>query len=145
MTKAYDSAIRLLARREHGANELCLKLEQKGFSRIDSQEALAQCQRLNLQSDQRFVESFIRSRIRQGYGPMKIMQELKTKGVASDLIHQELKLEEDNWWTYALEVWQKKCRGAQDLSFSELQKQQRFLLYRGFSSDIIARVVKELA
>jgi len=52
--------------------------------------------------------------------------------------------EKDNWFVYALEVWQKKIKGQTDLSFAELQKQQRFLLYRGFSTDVIARVVKEL-
>lgn len=145
MTKAYERAVSLLARREHGAKELSVKLEQKGFSRTESQDALAQCQRLDLQSDERFVESFVRVRIGQGYGPLKILQELKIKGVDSDLIHQQLSLEEEHWFTHALAVWQKKCKGVQDLSFSELQKQQRFLLYRGFSSDIIARVVKELA
>lgn len=37
-----------------------------------------------------------------------------------------------------------KSKGQYDLSFEELQKQQRFLLYRGFGMDIIAQVKKEL-
>lgn len=144
MTKALDSALRLLARREHGAMELCDKLKQKGFSITEAQEALNECQRLGLQSDSRFVEVYSRSRIRQGYGPLKIAQDLKTKGIDSDLIHSELAQERDNWVSYAMEVWQKKCKGQMDLSFSELQKQQRFLLYRGFGMDTIATVVKEM-
>jgi regulatory protein len=143
-SKAFDRALHLLTRREHGARELCDKLERKGFSSADAKEAVDSCLRLGLQSDDRFVEQYCRSRIRQGYGPLKISQELKSKGVDSDLIQRHLQQESNNWLNYALDVWQKKCRGQLDLSFDEIQKQQRFLLYRGFSMDTIATVVKEL-
>ena len=144
MTKAFDSALRLLSRREHGARELCDKLEQKGFSSTDAKDALESCQRLGLQNDSRFVENYSRSRIRQGYGPIKITQELKIKGVDVEIIQHGLRQEQDNWLAYALEVWQKKSKGKGDLSFEEMQKLQSFLLYRGFTMDIIAKVVKEL-
>ena len=144
MTKAFDSALRLLTRREHGAIELCDKLEQKGFSSKEAKDALESCQRLGLQSDRRFVEHYSHSRIRQGYGPLKINQELKIKGIDSELIQHELQQEQDNWVGYAIKVWQKKSKGKVDLSFDEMQKLQHFLLYRGFSMDIISMVVKEL-
>ncbi|QMT59952.1 recombination regulator RecX [Legionella sp. PC997] len=144
MTKAFDCAVRLLSRREHSALELCDKLKQKGYSAIEAKKALDECQRLDIQSDRRFVELCCRLRIRQGYGPLKISQELSSKGIDKELIHQFLQQEEDNWLTYALDVWQKKTKGQCDLSFDELQKHQRFLLYRGFGMDTIAQVKKEL-
>ncbi|KTC79239.1 recombination regulator RecX [Legionella cherrii] len=144
MTKAFDSAVRLLSRREHSALELCDKLKQKGYSATEVREALDECLRLDLQSDRRFVEVYIRSRIRQGYGPLKISQELSSKGIDRELIQQFLQQEEGNWLTYALDVWHKKNKGQLDLSFDELQKQQRFLLYRGFGMDTIVQVKKEL-
>lgn len=144
MTKAFDCAVRLLSRREHGAIELCDKLRKKGFCSADAKEALQTCQELDLQSETRFVASYSRSRIRQGYGPLKISQELSSKGVDKELIQSILQQEEHNWLEYASEVWQKKNKGQQSMSFSELQKQQRFLLYRGFGMDTIARVTKEL-
>jgi regulatory protein len=144
MTKALDSALAMLTRREHGAMELYHKLKQKGFSQTEAQAAVDKCQELGLQSDSRFVASFGRSRISQGYGPIKIRQELKDKGIDSDLIQSELQHEQDNWLRYALDVWKKKCRGQADLSYIELQKQQRFLFYRGFGPDVIAAVVKEM-
>jgi len=79
MTKAFDSALRLLTRREHGAIELNDKLIQKGFDSAEVKDAIDACQRLGLQSDERFVENYSRSRIRQGYGPLKISQELKDR------------------------------------------------------------------
>lgn len=144
MTKAFNSAVRLLSRREHSIKELDDKLKRKGFSSQDIEQALHSCQELGLQCDQRFTEHFIRARIRQGYGPVKIRQELKTKGVNNDLIHNELQHEQDNWLSYALDLWQKKCSDQSELSFPDLQKKQRFLLYRGFNTDTIAAVVKRL-
>lgn len=144
MTKAFDSALRLLARREHGAKELNDKLKRKGFSEEDVKNALDYCDELGLQSDERFAEHYTRYRISCGFGPLKIGQELKSKGIDSDLTQKTLRQEQDNWLTHALSVWEKKCKGQLDLSFNELQKQQRFLLYRGFDTDTIARVIKEL-
>ncbi len=144
MTKALDSALRLLGRREHSVMELWDKLKQKNFKPDEIQAALDECQRLGLQSDSRFVESYSRSRIRQGYGPLKIIQELKSKGIDPELITDGLEEERDHWVSHALNVWDKKCKGRTDLTFDEIQKQQRFLLYRGFGMDVIALVVKEL-
>ena len=143
MTKAFDCAVRLLSRREHSSAELSDKLKQKGFSPIEVKEALGTCQRLGLQSDHRFVEIYSRSRIQQGYGPLKICQELSSKGIEKEIINHVLQQEYD-WLKYALDVWKKKCKGQLDLSFEELKKQQRFLLYRGFAMDTIALVKKEL-
>jgi regulatory protein len=143
MTKVMDSALRLLARREHSAKELSDKLKIKGFSPEEINEALESCQRANVQSDERFVESYVRYRTRQGYGPLKISQELKNKGVDADLVYKELRQEGPNWLSHALSVWEKKSKGQIELSFQEIQKQQRFLLYRGFDMDIIAQVTKE--
>lgn len=143
MTKAFDCALRLLARREHGAIELYDKLKHKGYNLTEARDALARCQELDLQNDLRFVELYIRSRVRQGYGPLKISQELSSKGLDKELIQSSLQ-QEANWLNYALEVWQKKSKGQQELSFTDMQKLQRFLLYRGFSMDIIAMVTREL-
>jgi regulatory protein len=142
MAKAMDSALRLLAEREHSALELCNKLQHKGFSIQESQEALASCQDLGLQSDSRFVELYLHSRIARGYGPLKIRQELKNKGINPELIEQKLN-EEENWHAHAKKVWQKKTKNRTPLTPGDLQKQHRFLLYRGFSMDVIARVVKD--
>lgn len=144
MSKVFDSAVRLLSRREHGAIELCDKLVRKGFSREEANKALQACQELDLQNDNRFIESYTNSRVRQGYGPLKIMQELKGKGLEPDLIQKVLHQEQYDWLQHALRVWQKKSRGEQEMSFDEKQKQQRFLLYRGFSRDTIAEVLREI-
>src|ERR1041385_5485572 len=79
---AYDKALTLLARREHSARELKSKLVRKGLDADESAAALAQLQAKDYQSDARFGEMLVRSRIAQGYGPRWIVAELKTHGIA---------------------------------------------------------------
>jgi len=135
--------MRLLVRREHGAQELISKLAKKGYLAEEIQEAIAECQRLGLQCDRRFVEMVCRARIRQGYGPLKIRKELQGLQVDRELIENVLREEQDNWLAYAMSVRNKKYKDQSDLSYAALQKQKQFLHYRGFSTDIIALVFKE--
>ncbi len=144
MTKAFAGAVRLLARREHGARELAKKLAQKKHPDLEIQDAIAECQRLGLQSDERFVGSFCRTRIRQGHGPARIRQDLQQVGIDRDCIEHALGLERDNWVSYARDVWMKKYGEHDDHSFAATQKQKQFLLYRGFSVDTINLFFREM-
>lgn len=130
----------MLARREHGAKELMQKLALKGYATDEIHEALAECQRLDLQSDTRFAETLCRGRIRQGYGPERIRQELKSKYIDRELIEAILAVEDDNWLACAMNAWRKKYKQHGDSSYLETQKQKQFLLLRGFSMHTIAMV-----
>lgn len=140
MNKAYTNAISLLAKREYGEQELFDKLTRKGFLETDIIEAIAACKRQGLQSDLRFAESVIRARVRQGYGPLRIRQELESKRIASEVIEAALDELSFDWLALGIEVKKKKYKAQGLVSFAELQKQKRFLLYRGFPSDVIAQV-----
>ena len=70
---AYDKALTLLVRREHSARELKSKLVRKGLDADESAAALEQLQSKDFQSDARFGEMLVRSRITQGYGPRWIL------------------------------------------------------------------------
>ena len=142
MSEALACAVRLLARREHSLAELQDKLGQKGYSQEDSKAALARCLRDGLQSDARFAESLTRTRVMQGYGPVKIRQELLAKKVSRELIDDVLRVEQDNWISHATRVLEKKYASSVDASFAEKQKQKQFLLYRGFSMNLIAQIIR---
>ena len=141
MPEIIACALRLLARREHGALELAEKLRLKGYDKSAINEVILYCQNLGLQSDARFIESFCRSRIRQGYGPIKIMQELEHKKVSKDLIMNQLN--QENWEAYALQAWNKKYKNSHSKIPTEIIKQKRFLLYRGFPMEIINIIFKK--
>ena len=144
MTHAFVAAQRLLARREHGAEELRSKLLQKGHDASEVEAVISECQRLGLQCDIRFAASFCRNRVRQGYGPLRIRQELQGKQIDAELIDKTLCDTEHDWPSSAQAVWLKKFKGQKPDDFAKMQKQKQFMYYRGFSPDIIEQVIGKL-
>lgn len=142
MNNAFTYVTGLLAKREYGEHELAEKLMHKGYAEAEIQDAILECKRLGLQSDVRFAESLCRTRIRQGYGPLRIRQELRSKQVDFECIEDALQHEKVDWFMQATQVKNKKYSDQGTITFNHLQKQKRFLLYRGFPQDIIAQVFK---
>lgn len=89
-------------------------------------------------SEERFLESRIHARSSR-YGNLRIRQELAQHGLAlSAESAQRLK---DSEHERALEVWRRKF-GAPASDASERARQARFLAQRGFSADVISRVLR---
>ena len=146
MSDAFDTAVRLLTRREHGVRQLQYKLKKRGFDDEVIAEALDACQRLNLQSDSRFAEGLCRSRIARGYGPFMIKQLLEHEGISTEMIEQvlaEAECEVD-WVKEAASVWMKKFRTSDDASDLARQKQRQFLRYRGFTEATVRAMFETL-
>ncbi len=138
---ARDSALRLLSRREHSARELKRKLADRGVESADADAAIEKLAGHGLQSDDRYAEQLIRTRIAQGYGPIRIQAELKMAGLAAEAISQALDAAECDWRELAAQVHAKKFRtGARGMA--ERNRQYRFLMARGFDGDQIRRVLK---
>ena len=87
-------AYRLLGRREYSVFELRQRLLQKwsGAGGIDAlvEDLLGALVAENLLSDERFAESFVRSRVARHQGPLKIRAALRQKGVDDPLVAAEL-------------------------------------------------------
>lgn len=130
----------LLARREHGAHELMEKLSAKGYLTDDIVVALEKYQQLGLQSDLRFASSRYRHRVQQGYGPIRIRQELQHLRLDKDLIDAVFEGAETDWVAQARGVLIKKY---QHITTPLMQKQKKFLLYRGFSMTIAIEALRE--
>lgn len=135
------AAMDLLARREHTRRELCDKLQRR-FG--DSPFINSQIEKLaheGLQSDERFVESFVQYRRDSGKGPLHIAQELKQRGVDGMLIEAYLDPHDDEWRVKAQAVLAKKFGQAKAQTPAERAKRVRFLQYRGFSGDLVFKLV----
>ena len=135
------AAMNMLARREHSRKELFSKLSTR-FDQSEIEEVLNQLVEENLQSDQRFLESFVSSRVTKGQGPMKISYDLKNKGVSSDLIDDEIDKYASEWMSIAREELVRKYGSTEPEDYKEKQKWQRFLAGRGFSNDVCYRLFK---
>ncbi len=100
-------ALSLLARREYLAVELKNKLSKR-FMDADSsliEKVVYDLTTENLQSDIKYIQSYIRFRAYKGYGPYRIKQELRAKGAElEELIEilKELFHEESAHWQQAL-------------------------------------------
>lgn len=136
------AAMDLLARREHGRVELARKLRQRGAPQELIDAALDRLVEEGLLSESRYLESFIASRARAGYGPMRIREELVQRGLPRPAIEQSLSKAEIDWGEQLRELWQRKFAGQLPADLREKAKQARFLAYRGFSQEQIGRLLR---
>jgi regulatory protein len=132
-------AIKLLARREHTRAELVRKLAPHGTpEEIDT--VLADLANSGLLSDARAASAYVRGHAAR-FGASRLRQTLRTKGVAAELIEEqvaELPAEIDR----AREIWTKKF-GTPPADAREWARQARFLQSRGFAAEVIRRLLKE--
>ena len=139
--EARKKAMDYLARREHGRTELINKVIKFGFNAEVADDAVAQLVDDNLQSDQRFVEAFVISRINQGKGPVKIRADLRERDIAGAMIELALEEADQDWCASARAVRVKKFGSEYPSDFNEKARQMRFLQSRGFDSDQIQSAV----
>lgn len=138
-----NRALAYLARREHSRVELARKLARH-VQENDPPGALEAviddlCAK-GLVSDARFVDAVVRKRA-GGFGSLKIMSELKQHALDDELIGRvsaELRASE---WERARQVWRKKF-ATPPLDAHERAKQMRFLASRGFSQEVVSRVLR---
>jgi regulatory protein len=128
----YETLIASLANREHSRVELDRKLQNRhsALSRTQREVLLDRLIKLNLQSDVRFAEMLIRSRLQRGQGRRRIEQELGSHliDVGSVAHHfDEADQSESNRCHAVLEKW---IRGKKEPTRA---KALRFLATRGFN------------
>ena len=126
-------AYRLLGRRDYSLFELDRRIRQKWPGAEGVGELVQALAEENLVSDERFAESFTRSRIRRHQGPLKIRAALRAKGVPDPVVSVELDRHADQWTDLAIEWLQRQHPGPID--FKMKQKLYRRLLNRGFTHD----------
>lgn len=135
------AAMDLLAQREHGRVELMRKLRQRGAPPELIDSALDRLTEEGLLSESRYLDSFIASRARGGYGPQRIRAELAQRGLPRGDIDQALREADIDWGEQLREVWRRKFnRQPQDAR--ERAQQGRFLAYRGYSMEMISRLLR---
>ncbi|KAB5624147.1 recombination regulator RecX [Pseudomonas putida] len=135
------TAMDLLARREHGRVELTRKLRQRGATDELIEPALDRLAEEGLLSEARYLESFISYRSNSGYGPARIREDLSQRGLNRSDIDQALRESGVDWSARLRDVWQRKFAGQRPQDPRSRAQQTRFLAYRGFSMDMIGRLL----
>ncbi len=141
--KVYDEkalrhkSIELLARREYSYSELETKLLLVSEDEETIHKILNWLVEMELQSDERFTQMFLRSKAISGYGVVRIKLELKQKGISEFLIENTLAEFEFDWLEEVDRLILKKLK---DQSLDDMKLKQKimaFLQRRGFTLDQI--------
>ncbi|TRX55800.1 regulatory protein RecX [Thalassomonas sp. M1454] len=132
------AAYSLLSRREHSAKELKEKLVLREYQVADIEPVLSALAEQDIQSDLRFGESLLRTRLTKGYGWSYICAELKQKGLASDIIAQVEQTQSIDWFEQAKNAYQKRFPDPKIYDQKDKAKRIRFLQYRGFDFEQIS-------
>ncbi len=132
-----------LSIREHSKLELINKLSKKGFDPSDINESISEFSSKDIQSDIRFIEEFLRSRVKKNKGPRLILSELISRGISENIATSKISEVSTNTWRYhAHKALLKKLKGS-NLSIKDEDKIYSFLIGRGFDYKMIKYVIDE--
>jgi regulatory protein len=129
-------ALRLLARREHSRSQLSRKLAPRAESPEALETLLDSLVQKKQLSDERYAEARTRQLARK-YGAARIRQDLKANGVDKGLVEN---VSNEGEFERARAILDRKYR-SEATTREERAKRMRFLQARGFSSDVIFRLM----
>jgi regulatory protein len=148
LTRAKNTAYRLLTYRPRSRRELEEKLRDREFADDIVDSVVDLCARLGYLDDARFAEQWARSRVRlRGFGRRRIEQELRNKGIDRETVRDALdRLFEDS---SEAEVARKEAeKKLKSLSRFDPEVRRRrlagFLERKGFSSEIIRSILRSV-
>lgn len=143
--KALDAAYRMLVRRGHSRAEVKQKLSRKGFCDEDIEETLTRLAEQGYLNDDdialRWAHSLVENK---GWGKAKVASYLVQKGISRDGIERA---QREVWLEFREEEIARKAL-KKHFALSEKKpataKAASFLQARGFSAEVIYRVVSGL-
>ena len=131
-------ALRYLARREHSRDELARKLAPYAESPEILEGLLRELESKKQLSNERFAEARTRQLARK-YGAARIRHDLNSKGVSKETTESTVAELDDV--AKAKEILARKY-GAPATSREERAKRARFLQSRGFSYEVVRRLLR---
>lgn len=133
-------ALRLLSQREHSRAELERKLAPHEEVPGELAKALDELQARDFINDGRAVDSIVHRRSGK-LGAARVKQELAAKGLSGEAVAQALADLRETESSRAQEVWRKKF-GQAPQDPQERARQMHFLITRGFSAEVVRRIVQ---
>jgi regulatory protein len=133
-------ALRYLAAREYSRFELEQKLQAHEEVAGELAAALDDLEAKGFISEHRVVESTLNQKAGR-MGSVRLLHTLKAKGIDAGMIARAAEQLKETEFDRAMDVWTRKF-GAPYNSPAEYAKQARFLAARGFSGEIVGRVIR---
>ena len=135
-----ESAIDSLSRREHSILEIRRKLTQKDFEEDEIEACIEKLIANNLLSEERFTESYINMRMRRGFGPQRIAQELRERGINDESFDDVLDRNNSQWREVMHQQYAKKYGNKPAQEYAEKVKRAKYLQTRGFPLDWVFKI-----
>ncbi|MEM1125288.1 MAG: RecX family transcriptional regulator [Bacteroidota bacterium] len=142
-------ALHFLAHRGRTEEEVRRKLRQVGFGEAVTEQTLDRLRELGYLNDAAYARAYTQARYRsRGYGPRRIRDELRRRGVSAPLIDEalaELAEQADPLEAarrHARRRWRRLVHEPD--AYKRRRKLSDFLVRRGFEYDVIRQLVEEL-
>jgi regulatory protein len=136
-------ALEYLSKREYAAAELAQKLKGYASDSDDIGALIADFKTRGWLSDARYTEQMVHAR-QAKFGAARLANELREKGVDDALVAEAVAVLQVNEVERAREVWRKKFK-ASPTTREDWAKQARFLQSRGFTFDVIKKILNRHA
>jgi regulatory protein len=136
-----ETAVRLLARRDHTETELRLKLQRKNFSHPEVDAAMERLREKGYLNDEKLKQDMIEKMLAEKrHGVRGIVGKLRQMGlqVSGEEVRECCSEEEE--WEIACQLLKNHFRSLDAENFPRLA---RYLANRGFSSAIMSRLAEE--
>jgi regulatory protein len=134
-------ALRLLSQREHSRRELETKLAKHEEEPGQLKRALDELEARGFIDEQRVADSIVHRRASR-FGAARMKQEMLAKGVGAETVAAAMQDLRGTELQRAREVWRVRF-GTLPEDAAQRAKQARFLAARGFSGEVIARVLRD--
>jgi len=148
LEKSLGYALRLLKFRPRSEAELRQRLSRKGISSVTVEFLISECKRKGLIDDEKFARYLATQKMMvKPVGRRMLVHELKSKGINPLLVEQAV--QEATEGKQELDVARELARG-RILKLAELKPEVArrrlfgFLSRRGFSSEVVYQVVREM-
>jgi len=114
----------------------------RGFPQDEVERLLDDFGDRGLLSEERMIEAYVAERVRKGFGPVRIRQELHRRGLSDRLIAPHLERSTREWLELMASAHDKKYGPNRPVDAAERGRRARFLEYRGFPVDLIADFIR---
>ncbi len=145
LAKAKMTAMSYLSYKDRSKREVIRKLKEKGYTKEVTKQTLKFLISYGYINDLEFSKKFVKQRVeKKGYGKFKVVRELSEKGISDEIIEQVTENIGESEEEMALVLARKKARSLDLTEYKDKQKLFAYLQRRGYSFEIIKRVIEKI-
>lgn len=146
--RATDACLRLLKARPRSRHELLVALERKGFAEPVREQVLARVEGWGYLNDERFAQQQAERLLGAGrYGPEEVRRRLEAHGLRPETVGAAVSTASGavgfDAERAAREVLEKRGYAGRTLEARERARAGRLLLSRGFSEELVEKLLGE--